>query len=156
MRHGPGAVRRLLVTGAVAFVVVAVDQATKSWAVHRLARGPNHVVWKLDLELAYNSGAAFSLARGWAPVLGTVALVIVLVLLTAVRRVQSTPLALALGLVVGGALGNLVDRVVRSNGGSVIDFVALHFWPTFNVADACVVVGGVLAAVLLWRGGPSQ
>jgi len=154
MRHGPGAARRLLVTGAVALVVVAADQATKSWAVHRLARGPIHVVWKLDLELTYNSGAAFSVAQGWAPVLGAVALVVVLVLLTTARRVQSTPLALALGLVVGGALGNLADRVVRSNHGSVIDFVALHFWPTFNVADACVVVGGIMAAMLLWRGGP--
>jgi signal peptidase II len=154
VRQGPGAVRRLLVTGAVALVVVAVDQATKSWAVHRLAHGPIHVVWKLDFELTYNSGAAFSFARGWAPVLGAVALVVVLLLLTTVRRVQSTPLALALGLVVGGALGNLTDRVVRSNRGSVIDFVALHFWPTFNVADACVVVGGILAALLLWRAEP--
>ncbi|HUY22313.1 MAG TPA: signal peptidase II [Acidimicrobiales bacterium] len=154
MRQGPGAVRRLLVTGAVALVVVAVDQATKSWAVHRLAHGPIHVVWKLDFELTYNSGAAFSFARGWAPVLGAVALVVVLLLLTTVRHVQSTPLALALGLVVGGALGNLTDRVVRSNRGSVIDFVALHFWPTFNVADACVVVGGILAALLLWRAEP--
>lgn len=154
VRQGPGAVRRLLVTGAVALVVVAVDQATKSWAVHRLAHGPIHVVWKLDFELTYNSGAAFSFARGWAPVLGAVALVVVLLLLTTVRHVQSTPLALALGLVVGGALGNLTDRVVRSNRGSVIDFVALHFWPTFNVADACVVVGGILAALLLWRAEP--
>lgn len=156
VRQGPGAVRRLLVTGAVALVVVAVDQATKSWAVHRLAHGPIHVVWKLDFELTYNSGAAFSFARGWAPVLGAVALVVVLLLLTTVRHVQSTPLALALGLVVGGALGNLTDRVVRSNRGSVIDFVALHFWPTFNVADACVVVGGILAALLLWRAEPRQ
>jgi signal peptidase II len=101
--------------------------------------------------LTYNSGAAFSFAQGWAPVLGAVAVVAVLVLLGAVRRVQSTAIAVALGLVVGGALGNLTDRVIRSNRGSVIDFIALHFWPTFNVADSCVVVGGIMAAVLLWR-----
>jgi signal peptidase II len=145
------ALRRLLVAVAVAIVVVAADQASKTWAVHRLSRGPIHVVWKLDLELTYNSGAAFSFARGWAPVLGGLAVVVVLVLLGAVRRVQSTPLAVALGLVVGGALGNLADRVLRSNHGAVIDFIALHFWPTFNVADSCIVVGGVMAAVLLWR-----
>jgi signal peptidase II len=145
------ALRRLLIAGAVAVVVVAADQATKTWAVDRLSRGPVHVVWKLDFQLTYNSGAAFSFAQGWAPVLGAVAVVAVLVLLGAVRRVQSTAIAVALGLVVGGALGNLTDRVIRSNRGSVIDFIALHFWPTFNVADSCVVVGGIMAAVLLWR-----
>jgi signal peptidase II len=146
-----GALRRLLIAVSVAVVVVSVDQVTKSWAVHRLSRGSIHVVWKLDLQLQYNSGAAFSFLRGWAPVLGGLAVVIVVVLLGAVRRVQSTPLAVALGLVVGGALGNLADRVFRSNHGSVIDFIALHFWPTFNVADSCIVVGGILAAALLWR-----
>jgi signal peptidase II len=145
------AFRRLLVAGAVAVVVVAADQASKSWAVDRLSRGPIHVVWKLDLELTYNSGAAFSFAQGWAPVLGGVAVIAVLVMLGAVRRVQSTAIAVALGLVVGGALGNLADRVIRSHRGAVVDFIALHFWPTFNVADSCVVVGGILAAVLLWR-----
>jgi signal peptidase II len=145
------AIRRLLLAVAVAAVVVAVDQATKSWAVHRLSHSSIHVVWKLDLELTYNSGAAFSFAQGWAPVLGGVALVAVLVMLGAVRRVSSTPIAVALGLVVGGAIGNLADRVLRSNRGSVVDFVAVHFWPTFNVADACIVVGGIMAAALLWR-----
>jgi signal peptidase II len=143
--------RRLLVAGAVAVVVVAADQASKSWAVHRLSRGPIHVVWKLDLELTYNSGAAFSFAQGWAPVLGGLAVIAVLVMLGAVRRVQSTPIAVALGLVVGGALGNLADRVLRSHRGAVVDFIALHFWPTFNIADSCVVVGGILAALFLWR-----
>jgi signal peptidase II len=147
------ATRRLVLAGAVAAIVVAADQTSKSWAVHRLPHGPIHVVWKLDLQLTYNTGGAFSFARGWAPVLAGVAIVIVLVLLGVLRRVQSAAMAVALGLVVGGALGNLVDRVARANGGAVIDFVALHFWPTFNVADACIVVGGVMAGVLLWRDG---
>jgi signal peptidase II len=147
-----GAFRRLLVAAGVAAVVVAADQVTKSWAVHRLAHGPVHVVWKLDFELTYNSGSAFSFARGWAPVLAGLAVVAVLLLLSVVRRVHSTVLAAALGLVVGGALGNLADRAFRSSHGSVVDFIALHFWPTFNVADSCVVVGGIVAAVLLLRG----
>ena len=144
--------RRLLVAGLVAAGVLALDQLTKTWAVHRLAHGPIHLVWKLDLELTYNSGSAFSLAQGWAPVLAVLAVVVVLLLLRVVPRASSTVLAVALGLVMGGALGNLADRVVRSDHGAVIDFVALHFWPTFNVADASIVVGGILAAVLLWRG----
>jgi signal peptidase II len=149
------ALRRLLIAGGVAVVVVAVDQTTKTWAVDRLSRGPIHVVWKLDLQLTYNSGAAFSFAQGWGPVLGAVAVIAVLVMLGAVRRVQSTPIAVALGLVVGGALGNLSDRVLRHHG-AVIDFIALHFWPTFNVADSCIVVGGILAGVLLWQADPDQ
>ena len=113
------ALRRLLIAGAVAVVVVAVDQADEDRGrCDRLSRGPIHVVWKLDLQLTYNSGAAFSFAQGWAPVLGGLAVVAVLVLLGAVRRVQSTAIAVALGLVVGGALGNLADRVIRSNHGA--------------------------------------
>ena len=143
--------RRLLLAGVVAVVVVAADQATKSWAVDRLSHGSIHVVWKLDLELTYNSGAAFSFARGWAPVLGGLAVVAVLVMMGAVRRVQSTPMTVALGLVVGGALGNLADRVFRSNHGAVVDFIALHFWPTFNVADSSIVGGSILLGIALWR-----
>jgi len=143
--------RRLLLAGAVAAAVVAVDQLTKSWAVDRLSHGSIHVVWKLDLQLTYNSGSAFSFLQGWAPVLAGVAVVVVVVLLAAVRHVGSRPLALSIGLVVGGALGNLGDRLFRHHGGGVVDFVALHFWPTFNVADACITVGGIAAALLLLR-----
>jgi signal peptidase II len=137
---------------AVAAVVVAADQLTKTWAVHRLSHGPIHVIWKLDFELTYNSGSAFSLLQGWAPVFAVLAVVAVVVLLRVVGRARSTALSVALGLVVGGALGNLADRVVRPDRGAVVDFVALHFWPTFNLADACIVTGGILAAVLVWRG----
>ena len=83
--------------------------------------------------------------------LAGVAVVVVVVLLAVVRRLHSTGLAAALGMVVGGALGNLTDRVLRPHHGAVVDFVALHFWPTFNVADASIVVGGIVAAWLLLR-----
>jgi signal peptidase II len=142
---------RLLVAAAVAACVVAVDQITKSWAVSRLARGDVHVIWKLDFELQYNSGSSFSFAQGWGPVIGGIAIVIVAILVVLVRRARSNAVAVALGLVIGGALGNLSDRVLRSHHGSVVDFIALHFWPTFNVADSCVVVGSILLVILLWR-----
>ncbi len=145
--------RRLSVVGAVAAVVVITDQVTKTWAVHRLQHGPVHLVWKLDLELEFNSGSAFSLARGWAPILAAVTVVVVVLLLASVRRVRSDLLAVSIGLVVGGALGNLADRVLRSHHGAVVDFIALHFWPTFNVADTAIVVGVLWAAFLLWRPG---
>lgn len=150
-RHRHGALRRLWVACAVSIVVVTVDQATKTWAVHRLRHGSIHVVWKLDLVLQYNTGSAFSLARGLAPILAAVAVVVVVVLLAFVRRVNSGFLAGAIGLVVGGAVGNLADRVLRSHHGAVVDFIAPHFWPTFNVADAAIVVGAFWAAFLLWR-----
>ena len=136
---------------AVAAGVVAADQASKSWAVHRLARGPVHVVWKLDFELSYNTGSAFGLVKGWAPVLAALAVVVVVALLASLRGVRGWAMTLALGLVVGGAVGNLADRVLRGHG-AVVDFVALHFWPTFNVADSCITVGVLLAALSLWRG----
>jgi signal peptidase II len=150
-RHRHGALRRLSVACAVATVVVGVDQVTKTWAVHRLQHGPIHLVWKLDLALEFNSGSAFSLVQGWAPVLAAVAVVVVVLLLAFVRRVNSDFLAASMGLVVGGALGNLADRAFRSHHGAVVDFIALHFWPTFNVADAAIVVGAFWAAFLLWR-----
>lgn len=135
---------------AVAAVVVAADQASKSWAVHRLSQGPVHVVWKLDFELSYNTGSAFGLVKGWAPVLAALAVVVVVVLLASLRGVRSWAMTVALGLVVGGAVGNLADRVLRGHG-AVVDFVALHFWPTFNVADSGITVGVLLAALSLWR-----
>jgi signal peptidase II len=146
--------RRLVVAAVVAACVVLVDQLTKSWAVSRLSRGNIHVIWKLDLILQYNSGSSFSLAQGWAPVIGGIAVVIVAVLIVAVRRARSNAVAAALGLVIGGALGNLSDRVFRSHHGAVVDFIALHFWPTFNVADSCVVIGSILLVLLLWRSQP--
>lgn len=136
---------------AVAAAVVAADQTTKSWAVHRLREGPVHVVWKLDFALSYNTGSAFGLVPGWAPVLAALAVVVVVALLASLRGVRSWAMTLALGLVVGGAVGNLSDRLFRGHHGGVVDFVALHFWPTFNVADSCIVVGVVLAALSLWR-----
>lgn len=150
-RRASGTSKRFALTTAVAAAVVAADQISKSWALHRLAHGPVHVIWKLDFELTFNSGSAFSLARGWAPVLAGIAVVMIVLLLGFVRHVRSAAMAAALGLVVGGAVGNLADRIFRSYHGSVVDFIAFHFWPTFNVADASIVVGAIWAGWLLWR-----
>ena len=137
----------------MAAAVVVVDQLTKWWAVHRLARGPIHVVGTLDLELTRNTGSAFSLFQGDAAVLVVVALVLLAGLVVLVRRSPSTGRAAVLGLIIGGALGNLCDRLFQADHGAVVDFVALHVWPTFNVADSCIVVGCVLLAVSFLRGG---
>ena len=145
------ALRRPAITIAVAAVVVVVDQLAASWAVRRLADGPIHVLGPLDLQLEINTGSAFGLAQGWAPVIAAIAAVAVVVLVVSSRRARSDGLAVSVGLAVGGAAGNLADRVFRHFHGGVVDYVALHFWPTFNVADACITVGVVLVAVSLWR-----
>ena len=109
--------------------------------------------WTLDLELTRNTGSAFSLLQGDAVVLVAVAVILVGGLLLLVRRWPSTGRAAVLGLIIGGALGNLSDRLFRDDHGAVVDFVALHWWPTFNVADASIVVGCVLLALSLLRTG---
>jgi signal peptidase II len=153
--HRPGAptgTRRLAVALSVVVGVVLVDQLTKWWAVTRLARGPIHVIGTLDFELARNTGASFSLFQGKAFVLVPVAVVLIGVLVVLAWRAPSVGRAAILGLILGGALGNLCDRAFRDEHGAVVDFVALHFWPTFNVADASIVVGCVLLIVALVRG----
>jgi signal peptidase II len=144
---------RLLVTGLVAAAVIVADQLTTSWAIRRLTQGSVHVIGPLDLAITVNHGSAFGLAQGWTPVVAGLAIVLVAALLVAAGRARSMGVSVALGLLVGGAVGNLIDRVARGYHGGVVDFIELHFWPTFNVADACITVGAILLAVLLWRGG---
>jgi len=136
----------------VAAVVVAVDQLTKAWALDRLDGGRDiDLFWTLRLHLTFNSGMAFSRGRGLGPVIGVVALVVVVVLLSSLRRSGSVLASVAVGAVVGGAVGNIADRLFRSDDGflqgHVIDFIDLQWWPIFNVADMAITVGG---ALLLW------
>jgi signal peptidase II len=130
----------------VAVLVVAFDQATKTWALRHTV-DPIHVIWTLQLALTFNPGAAFGLGRGVTPVLVPGAIILVVILLglgRAASRAASWPATLAMGLLLGGACGNLADRLVRHNHGAVIDFIDLRWWPVFNVADACITVGAIL------------
>ncbi len=135
---------------ATCAAVLAADQATKAWAVAALDDRIIDLVWTLRLRLVHNTGFAFSVGRGLGPVLALVAIVIVAILWSSRRRVGSVWGALGLGAIIGGALGNLADRVFRGAGwgrGAVVDFVDLQWWPIFNVADASITVG--LAVVLV-------
>lgn len=133
--------------------MVAADQATKSLAVAHLHR-PVHLLGPLGLGLGYNSGAAFSLFTGAVALLAPVAVVLVGLLAWLAWRAASAGLAVALGLVLGGALGNLADRALRGHHGEVVDFLTFTHWPTFNVADAAITVGVLLSAFFYWRGTP--
>jgi signal peptidase II len=145
----PSGSRRLTTAAAVVALVVAADQLTKWWAVSRLSHGSIHLIGTLDLQLTYNTGSAFSLLQGQDALLVVVAALIVGALSVMVWRARSNGRAAILGLILGGALGNLSDRLFRGDHGAVVDFVALHFWPTFNVADASIVVGCVLLVLSL-------
>ncbi len=144
-------VRHTSVAVCVAAAVVLVDQLTKWWAMTRLSSGPIHVIGTLDLELSRNTGASFSLFQGKAAILIPIAVVLIAVLSVMTWRAPTNGRAAIFGLILGGALGNLCDRIFRGDHGAVVDFIALHFWPTFNVADASIVVGCVLLLVSLAR-----
>jgi signal peptidase II len=145
------------VLAVVAVGVYALDQVTKAMAVDRLSSGRTVPLLGelLQLRLIRNPGAAFSFATGMTWVLTLVALVVVVVVLRSSRRIGSLPWAVALGLLLGGALGNLTDRLAREPGfgrGHVVDFIA--YWHLFigNVADIAIVGAAALVLVLGVRG----
>ncbi|NNE73223.1 MAG: signal peptidase II [Acidimicrobiales bacterium] len=144
-----GALAAMAATGAV---VLVLDQLTKWWAVEELTGRTIDVVWKLRFNLVRNPGVSFSLGEGLGPIVAVVAVLVVGWLTWMARRQHSWAAIVALGCVAGGALGNVVDRVFRSDdgflGGEVIDFIDFQFYPVFNVADMGVVLG-VIALILL-------
>jgi len=149
-----GAPTLALVVGLVGLLV---DLGSKQLAVHELSgRGPVPVLGEvLQLRLIRNPGAAFSAGASMTPLISAVAVVAAAVVLTYVRRVRHRGWAVALGLLLAGVVGNLLDRLFRSPGplrGHVVDFFALPHWPIFNVADICIDLAAVLLVVLLVRG----
>ncbi len=131
--------------------IVAVDQATKAWAVANLADGPTHLIGNtVEFSLTRNGGSAFSRFQGMTPFLAVGAIIVTAVLVRVLHEATDRILVVALSLVLGGALGNLTDRFLRAPGflrGHVVDFVAVGWWPVFNVADSCITVGAVLLIV---------
>lgn len=144
--------RRLLLF-VIAGAVLAADLLTKILAVANIE--PGRPVWLIgdivSLRLVRNPGAAFSMATGMTWLLTLVAVGVVIGVVRIGRTLRSPWWALGLGLVLGGALGNLVDRFFRAPGvmqGHVVDFVSVGWWPVFNVADSGIVCGAILLVVL--------
>ena len=136
-----------------AAAVVAVDQLTKWWALEALDGGRViDLVWTLRLRLVFNTGAAFSSFQGLGPLLGVAAVAVAAALLLNRRLLSGPWSAIATGCIAGGALGNLADRLFRSDDGfltgAVVDFIDVQWWPVWNVADMGVVLGG---AALVWH-----
>lgn len=147
------------VMAAVATGVVVVDQLTKTWAKDALDDRDIRVVGSLlKFTLTYNKVMAFSRGTGLGPVIGVVALVVIVILLASLRRESSPVARVALSAVIGGAIGNILDRLFRAGdggfmGGAVVDFIQIPRWPVFNVADMAVTLGGVALVLGAWRSG---
>jgi signal peptidase II len=142
--------------GVVAALVVAIDQATKTLALETLSDAPMDVLGDLvTLRITINSGGAFGVLQGVPGFFLVATIGIIVAILVWARHVEQRPWLVALGLVLGGGVGNVIDRVVRDHGG-VVDFVDLHWWPVFNVADAAIVTGVGLLLLLGAKGEPSE
>lgn len=135
---------------AVAAVVTVLDQLTKWWALEALTE-PERTIdlfWTLRLRVIYNFGTAFSLTDNSGPFVSVIAVVVVLVLLRSGRKQTSPAIIVSYGLVVGGTVGNVLDRIFRPGdgflGGGVVDFVDFQWFPVFNLADSALVVGIVI------------
>ncbi|MDQ6615446.1 MAG: signal peptidase II [Actinomycetota bacterium] len=148
--------RRLSIVG-IGAAVIALDQVSKTWALGH-ARDPVHVIGTLRFAVTFNSGTAFGLGQDSTAIIVAGVVVLVVVLLGLGRRASRSatwPAAVAMGLLLGGALGNLADRLIRHHHGAVIDFIDLRWWPVFNVADAAISVGAVVLALVLFRSRPA-
>lgn len=134
---------------------VALDQLTKHWALGALDDGPIDLVGSLRLKLTFNDGAAFSLGGGRTTAVALLAVVVSAVIVRMGLRAERRPAAVGLGIVLGGALGNLTDRAFRAGGGflggHVVDFIDVQWWPVFNVADVSLWVGIAVLFLASWR-----
>jgi signal peptidase II len=161
----PRAPRRTRTFFVTALAVLVADIVSKVVvvAVMRPGQRVQLVGRLLRLTLTRNAGAAFSVGTGSTFLFTVVAVGVVVVIVRSARRLVHRGWAIALGLLLGGALGNLADRLLRSPGpgrGHVVDWIELPHWPVFNLADSAIVVGGALALLLATRGvafdGPAE
>jgi len=159
---GPAGRRRIGLLAAVAALVLTADLVSKIIVVATLSdRPPARLLGGLVyLVEARNAGAAFSFAQGATVLFTAIAALVIVVILRTASQLRSLPWAVCLGLILGGAAGNLADRVFRSPGplrGRVVDWISVldpagQVWPVFNLADSSIVVGGVLAVLLASAG----
>ncbi|MEU3411457.1 signal peptidase II [Streptomyces sp. NPDC006658] len=152
-----GRARRIAVLFAVAAFAYALDLISKMLVVSRLeGRAPIRVVGDLlELHVIRNPGAAFSFGAAFTVIFSLIAAIVIVVIIRLARKLHSFPWAVALGLLLGGALGNLTDRIFRSPGvfeGAVVDFIAPKGFAVFNLADSAIVCGGILIVVLSFYG----
>ena len=139
----------------IAAVIVLLDQVSKAWALRDLADGRIiHVIWTMQFNLTFNRGMAFSRGTGIGPIIGVIGLVVVVLLLLSLRRADNALTRVATGLIIGGAVGNILDRLFRGSGwmrGAVVDFIDFQWWPVFNVADMAIMIGAATMMVAMLK-----
>ncbi|WP_244293329.1 signal peptidase II [Streptomyces sp. MJM8645] len=155
--EAPKGRRRIGVLMVVALLAFLIDFGSKLLVVARLE---NHAAIKVigdvvTFQVIRNSGAAFGMGQALTVVFTMIASAVIVVIWRIARRLYSLPWAIALGLLLGGALGNLTDRLFRSPGvfrGHVVDFISVQHFAVFNLADSAIVCGGILVVLLSFRG----
>lgn len=139
--------RSILVMLLCTTLVIGLDQSTKSWALNELDDRVIHVFGSLQLALVFNTGMAFGLGEGAMPILVVLALIAMIAVMRGVRSDMTLLAQIGMGLMLGGALSNIFDRLLRGHGRSVVDFIDFQFWPVFNFADVGIVVGAFCLVV---------
>ncbi|MET9624914.1 MULTISPECIES: signal peptidase II [unclassified Streptomyces] len=149
--------RKIVALLVVALVAYLVDLGSKMLVVAKLeGHEPIRVVGDLlKFDAIRNPGAAFGMGEAFTIIFTCIAAVVIVVIIRLARKLYSTAWAIALGLLLGGALGNLTDRIFRAPGvfeGAVVDFIAPAHFAVFNLADSAIVCGGFLIVILSFRG----
>ena len=128
--------------------IVIADQATKNWALNSLSDGRTiDLVWTLRFNLVFNSGMAFSQGQGLGRLIGLLAIGVAVWLWLSLKKANTNLSLVGTAMLIGGALGNVVDRLFRGEkwlAGSVIDFIDLQWFPVFNIADSAVTLGAAM------------
>jgi signal peptidase II len=155
----PVRTRCMMVLAGTALLSIGVDQATKALVVATLeGKPPVRVIGQvLTIDVRRNSGAAFSFAPAATVLFTCMAVAVAVLIVIEAPRLRSVGWAVALGLLLAGSVGNLLDRLLRAPGigrGAVVDFIDLQHFAVFNVADSCLTCGAVLAIWLSLRGIP--
>ncbi|MBD0842674.1 signal peptidase II [Streptomyces sp. TRM68416] len=153
----PRGKRRIAVLFAVAAFAYALDLISKMIVVAKLEHHePIEIIGEwLRFEAIRNAGAAFGFGEAFTVIFTVIAAAVIVVIVRLARKLYSLPWAIALGLLLGGALGNLTDRIFRSPGvfeGAVVDFIAPKHFAVFNLADSAIVCGGILIVLLSFKG----
>jgi signal peptidase II len=149
--------RRIAVLLAVAIVAYLLDLGSKMLVVAKLEhQEPIEIIGDLlRFEAVRNAGAAFGIGEAFTVIFTFIAATVIVVIVRLARKLYSLPWAIALGLLLGGALGNLTDRIFRAPGvfkGAVVDFIAPAHFAVFNLADSAIVCGGILIVILSFKG----
>ncbi|CAB5056342.1 LspA Lipoprotein signal peptidase [Candidatus Nanopelagicaceae bacterium] len=143
---------------AIAWTIWLFDFVTKAWALQSLSTEPRKVIGSLlQFTLVYNSGAAFSFATGFTILFSLIALSVVIATIYFAPRITSRGWQLTIGLLLGGVLGNLTDRIFREPSflsGYVIDWIQIPHWPVFNIADCAICIAAAISFVLSMRNIP--